>query len=106
MATIEQLRVAAPLTLVSSTPYTVKVLDEILQCDTSVALTLNLPAASSVTAGRRYYIKDATGNAEINNITVTPDGFDTIDGDNTLIIQANYAGVAIYCDGVSAWFII
>ncbi len=106
MATTTNLLVSMVRTAVSDS-YTVTVVDEILGCDTgSNEITLTLPAASDFNAGRRLIIKDEAGNASTNNIIITPNEGDLIDGDVSKTINGNYTGVIIYCNGTDGWFII
>jgi hypothetical protein len=70
--------------------------------NTSVARTLTLPAASD---GATVYIKDVTGSAKANNITVNTPGAETIDGDNSLIIDSEYQFTKLVSDGTN-WFIV
>jgi hypothetical protein len=80
----------------------------------STAVTINLPKASTVVdgsgnplPGRFLYIKDSTGNAATNNITVntsTGDQFET--GASSIVINNNYGAVLLYTDGISTWFIL
>ena len=60
-------------------PYTVQATDAFLGCDTSTGtITILLPDAP--TTGETYFIKDISGLAITNNITVTTvGGTDTID---------------------------
>lgn len=71
--------------------------------DTSAGRTITLPAANAVSAGRFYVIKDYTGNAATNNVTIAAAGADTIDGAASLLLKANYASVLIVSDGTSKW---
>ena len=51
--------------------------DRFILCDTSGgAVTVNLPAGE---VGLEYFILDQTGNAAVNNITITPNGLDTVE---------------------------
>ena len=87
---------------VSSTPFAVLSTHHYLAVDTSVARTLNLPAAT--TAGMVIIVKDATGNAFANNITVARNGTDTIDTIATdYIISTNFSCIVFIGDGVSNW---
>lgn len=70
----------------------------------SVANTLTLPAATNAML---FHIKDKSGSAQTNNITVTPNGTDTIDGVNSdFTINENKATFGFISDGVSAWYVI
>ena len=70
--------------------------------DTSSSKTVTLPAASG-RAGKVYIIKDESGGALLNNITVDGNASETIDGATTQAIITNYGVLRIYCDGAN-WF--
>ncbi len=54
-----------------------------------------------------FWVKDITGTAATNNITVTPNGTDTIDGVNASItINENAAARMLISDGAAAWYIL
>jgi len=87
----------------ADTPYTALTTDSFILIDTSGgAFTLNLPTA--VNNQNIYYIKDKTGNAGTNNITIDGNGTETIDGALTAVISTNYASVSIFSNGAN-WFI-
>lgn len=71
---------------------------------TAAARTVTLPAASAVSAGRTFVVKDESGAAATNNITVQRAGSDTIDGATTKVINTNYGSARLYSDGASKWF--
>lgn len=76
----------------------------VLLVDTSAARTLTLP--SSPTAGRMFIIKDSTGTAETNNITLARAGSESIEGvaaNRTL--STNWGVWRIVTNG-SNWFIL
>ena len=80
-------------TSVTSSPYNILVSDNhISVTTTSVAITLNLPA---IVDGTVYHIKDQDENAFGNNITITPDGSDTIENAASLVISANGTCITI-----------
>lgn len=90
----------------SSYPYTVVSGDvqKMIAVDTSSARTINLPAA---TTPMYVHIKDVTGSATTNNITITPDGTDSIDGEATSYsIRADYESLLLISDGISAWYVL
>ena len=56
-----------------------------------------------VADGKAYIIKDESGNASVNNITVLTQGTMKIDGADLLTINTNHGVSSIYCDGID-WF--
>lgn len=89
---------------VTSTPYTIVSTDVYLLVNTSSAKTLTLPAA---TTRRILVIKDVTGTANTNNITLDPAGSDTIEGLNVnKTLQTDWGAWTIMSDGTSAWYFI
>lgn len=81
-----------PITQVvgSGNTYTVLTTDYYLSCDVSGGtLQVNLPNAP--TTGSVWVVKDAGGDANTNNITVTTPGASvTIDGSTTFVMNTNY----------------
>lgn len=71
--------------------------------DTSAARTITLPLASAVVEGRIYMIKDVTGNANANNITIAVSGSDAIDGGTSYAMDSGYGSISVISDGVSKW---
>jgi len=66
-------------------------------------ITITLPAASA-NPGRYYYIKkiDSSGN----KVTIKGDtATETIDGEDDIDINLQYAYVAVLCDGTEWWII-
>lgn len=84
-------------------PYTVLSTDKIVQVNTSAARTINLEPSASTVVGQVLYIKDHTGNASTNNISVVPNGAETLDGMASASITADYGVMRLYSDG-SNWF--
>lgn len=86
-------------------PYTVLSTDDIISVSTAgAARTINLPNAP--TTGTTYVLKDVSGNAAVNNISVTtPGGVVTIDGATTYTINSNYGSITVYFNGTS-YFVI
>jgi len=71
--------------------------------DTTVARTLDLPPIASVQLDAIIIIKDESGGAGANNITIDADGAETIDGAATKVINSNY-GVFRLKRGPTQWF--
>lgn len=92
---------ALAYTAVSTSPYVVLTTDDYLGVDSSGGIRqINLPNAPSV--GRIYTIKDKTGSAATNNITVTTvGGAVTIDGTATFVMNTAYQAVNVMFNGTS-----
>lgn len=89
-------------TAVTDATYTAKAGDRVIGVNRAGAVTITLPSAE-VRPGRSYTIKDESGAANSNNITVATEGSETIDGSATDTISDNYGGALYYSDG-SNWF--
>ena len=84
--------------------YTMTESDYTVLCDTtSGGFTISLPAASGC-SGRIYVIKKITGNSGTNNITIDPNGSETIDGATTYALQCR-SNVIIQSDGSNWWIL-
>jgi hypothetical protein len=70
--------------------------------DTTSTRTVTL-ATADCTVGRVMIIKDESGNAAANNITVNTQGGENIDNSASVAISANYGVVRVYATG-SKWF--
>lgn len=77
-----------------------------LSVDTSAEREITLPLASAVADGRIYVIKDATGSASANPITISIQGSDTIDDAAELIIDSDYGSAMLSGNSASAWEVI
>jgi len=96
-----------PVTLSGAANVTALLSDYIIGVDdTAAPRTVTLPAASTVGAnansGKVYIIKDQSGGAGTNNITVSP-ASGTIDGGASLVISSDYGELVVYSDG-AAWY--
>lgn len=92
--------------IISSYPYTILTGDaqKVLIIDTTSARTLTLPAATN---SMFVMIKDGNGSAQTNNITITPDGTDAIDGvSSSYLMKSNYQSIGLVSDGVSNWYVV
>jgi|GEM_PF-6066459 len=94
--------------------YTIATSSDFLVAITSTASarTVTLPLCTATTTGEitdelEYEIKDESGGAATNNITLTPVGSQKIDGSSNKVINTNYGFTKVYCDGQvsgGAWF--
>ena len=72
---------------------------------TSLAVGLSLSTAATLADGKVIYIKDESGNATTNNITITPYSTETIDGSSSIGITSSYGSVALIKNSGS-WFLL
>ncbi|MBP9706762.1 MAG: hypothetical protein KBD78_03910 [Oligoflexales bacterium] len=92
----KQTRVAADYTITKDDFY-------IGVTSTSAPRALTLPSLASIPKESMYVIKDESGGAGTNNITVDGSGTETIDGSLTKVINTNYGALRLMNSG-SAWF--
>lgn len=80
-------------------------LDVVMQgvTSTSSSITVTMPLAASVTAGRLFVIKDFSGNSETYPITIAAAGSDVIDGALTVDLDSNFGAKFLVSDGNSTW---
>lgn len=71
--------------------------------NTAAARAVTIPTALCVN-GRHLWVKDVTGGAAANNITLSTQGAEDIDGEDTLVIAEGYGGVHLLSDGTN-WFV-
>ncbi len=69
---------------------------------TSGAFSVNLPAAAG-NGGKIYYIKKI--DSTVNNVTVDPNGSETIDDETTKIIINQYTTMMIVSDNNEWWIL-
>jgi hypothetical protein len=91
-----------PYTIVTAATYTAKAGDRLIGVNRSGAVTITLPSDQLI-AGRTCTIKDESGSASANNITLATEGSETIDGSATDTISEDYGSKTYYSDG-SNWF--
>lgn len=83
--------------------------DTVLATDSIVSYELTVPAATAVTlpagiTGTVYYLKDGSGTAAANPITITPTA-STIDGAATAVINSNFGAITLAFTGTQ-WIIL
>jgi hypothetical protein len=72
---------------------------------TAVPITLTLP--SPATVGQVYAIKDTTGTAETNAITLARFGAENIEGlAASRLLQVNFGSWRVISDGTNWWLLI
>jgi hypothetical protein len=77
--------------------------DYAILCNASSAITVTLPAPS---AGRSLIIKDISGTAFTNNITIARHASELIENvAASKIMQGNYDSWGFICDGTNWWLI-
>jgi hypothetical protein len=76
-----------PVTVTSATDCVVRV-----ELSVPGPCTVNLPAGVD---GQYFVIIDGLGDASTNNITITPDGAETINGQATLVLDSDYGAYAL-----------
>lgn len=78
--------------------YTVNDFDGFVGVDTASAVTVTLPG--NLPKGHRITVKDTTGNAMLNNITISG----TIDGSASVTIVVNYGVRTFLSNGQGQWW--
>ena len=68
-------------------------------------VALTLPDASLMGNGQTYVVKDEVGEAHTNNITIIAHGSQTIDNQNSIVLESPYASIQLYCNGSDKYFI-
>lgn len=95
--------IPTPVTVAMS-PYTPTTTDQILLVNTSAGpVTINMPLAAA-RSGLDLTIKDDTGNAAANPISVVASGAETMDGLATYPIDSNY-GAATFAPQTGGYYI-
>jgi hypothetical protein len=88
----QQLYGTTPLTAATYTPVAA---DSFILVNYAGAVTISLPAISA-RGGYPLAIKDISGVAQTNNITINPNGSDTIESLTTLVIKSAWGGYTLY----------
>lgn len=76
-----------------------------LGVDTTSIRNITLPAASSVSPGRIFKLKDVSGLSDTNNINILTSASDLVDGESSQALGSNFGSFEIVSDGVSNWYI-
>lgn len=81
-------------TAVTATPYVPAATDTLALVNVAGAVTVNLPL-SSARDGYPLTIKDISGAAATNNITINKNTTDTIEGLSSIVIATNWGGYTL-----------
>lgn len=77
--------------------------DDIISCNAAGAITVTLPTPTN---GRTLVIKDISGAATTNNVTIARHASENIEGvAASYLIQVSYGTVILYSDGTNWWII-
>lgn len=79
--------------------------DCVVLCNFSSSGTLTIETDAVTLKNRSIKIKDISGNALTNNITIDTANTDTIDGQASVVIDVNYASVTLVSNGTN-WFLV
>jgi len=80
--------------------------DYFLGLDSSAgAFAIELADAAAMTNGQTVVLKDEGGSANSNNITVYASASQTIDGQNSIVLESPHASIQLYCNGVDKYYI-
>ncbi len=91
-------------TIPKSASYALTDIDTVIDVDTSSARTMTLPTAIG-RKGKTFVIKDATGGAVTNNITIATTSAQTIDGASGASIALAYGFLWLKSDGAN-WSVV
>ena len=84
--------------------YALQVTDFYVGCNGS-GITITLPLGSLLTPGQMYIVKDVSGAALTNNVTVAVSDANTIDGGSLVKLTTNYMSLTFLWTGIS-WSIV
>lgn len=85
---------------------TASVADYFLGLDsTAGAFAIELADAAALTNGQTVVLKDEGGSAYSNNITVFASASQTIDGQNSIVLDSPNASIQLYCNGADKYYI-
>lgn len=80
--------------------------DYYIGTDSSAApVQISLLSAASLYAGQTIIVKDEAGSSSINNVTIAASGSETIDGQNSVVLESPYSSIQLYCNGVDKYYI-
>jgi hypothetical protein len=92
-------------TIVTTTPYTIAGTDEVVLVNVANAAAVTLPAVTVSDTGLAFYIKDISGDATVNPITISAPGNVLVDGTAFALLNRGYSHIQVIYDGTN-WEII
>lgn len=92
-------------TIVTTTPYNILTANEAIFVNVVGPASVVLPTGAGGKVGRTYYIKDYSGLAQTNPITITGAGGRTIDGVSFAMLNGGYSHIQVVSDG-SNWYTV
>jgi hypothetical protein len=96
---------ASPVVNGNTTNYVAGILDYYIGMNGTGPLTVTLPLGSTLPSGKTYYIKDESGSALVNNVTILATSPNLIDGSSSVLINRNYMALQVIWTG-SLWSVI
>lgn len=86
-----------------SSPHTIVAGDDFIYKSGNSAITANLPALAASNRGRMILFKNKAGVS--NNLTISPNGADTIDGAASLVLTPGQSA-RLYSSGSGDWLVM
>ena len=79
--------------------------DRLIGVSGAAAIQIQLPSAGDYQAGQYFTIKDESGAANTKNVTVIASGSQTIDGQNSVVLESPFASIQLYSNGTDKFFV-
>ena len=92
---------ASSVLLVAAGPVVLTGVEKWVICNHAAPLSITMPITAA--APRQIVIKDKSGSANTNNITVSANVGQTIDGLASFVMSSNYGAISLVWDGVGVW---
>jgi hypothetical protein len=89
-------------TSVTAASYSILTTDSHISVNYAGSVSLALPNVVNL---QQIVIKDASGAAASNNITISRGGSALIDGQSSIVINSNYGSYTLFSDGTNWWII-
>lgn len=93
-----------PVIIVTTSPFLASASDVFIGVNNTGLVPFSVVLPANPVTGKFYFIKDVSGTAATDNITVTAVGH-TIDGSASAIINTNYGSITLVFNGIE-WSIV